>query len=77
MGEIFHGWRRKAGCVALMMACLALNGWLWALHMPERSSATEFLYGFITLDLTLLSAYLILWKPRKRDRLVNSTPPNS
>ena len=27
MGEFFKGWRRKAGCVTLMMACVLLFGW--------------------------------------------------
>ena len=37
-------------------------------HIPYRS---------LILPLTLLSAYLILWKPRKRERRVNSATPNS
>lgn len=28
MGEFFHGWRRKAGCVTLMMACVLMCGWI-------------------------------------------------
>ena len=28
MGEFFHGWRRKAGLVTLMMACLLTVGWM-------------------------------------------------
>ncbi|MDB5343031.1 MAG: hypothetical protein JWP89_1408 [Schlesneria sp.] len=27
MREFFHGWRRKAGCVALIMACVLMVGW--------------------------------------------------
>jgi len=28
MGEFFKGWRRKAGCVALVMACVLMAGWV-------------------------------------------------
>jgi hypothetical protein len=28
MGEFFHGWRRKAGCVSLAIACLLTIGWV-------------------------------------------------
>jgi hypothetical protein len=31
MSEIFRGWRRKAGCVTLAIACLLLVGWLRSL----------------------------------------------
>ncbi len=28
MGEFFHGWRRKLGCVTLVMACVFMGGWV-------------------------------------------------
>ena len=28
MGEFFNGWRRKTGCVTLVMACLLTDGWI-------------------------------------------------
>ena len=28
MREFFHGWRRKAGCVTLMMACAVMGLWI-------------------------------------------------
>ena len=28
MGKCFHGWRRKAGCVTLLMACVFAAGWV-------------------------------------------------
>ena len=124
MHEFFKGWRRKAGCIALVMACAVSGVWirsfvicdrLW-LNMPERSKlvysvggsigcqarnyhhewpivswdqlkfaeagqvlresdTTEFwrsdgeswmiTHWILLLPLTLLSAYLILWNPRK------------
>jgi len=39
----------------------------WSLTLP---------YWSVTLAMTMLSAYLILWKPRKRARLVNSDQQN-
>ncbi len=127
MGDFFRGWRRKAGCVTLVMACLAAgvwvrsflivdilhfeignrlycfdsrygvltwgsseydfgdqsigNGWRaydarlflpWGVRTDEfEGRATE--YWCPAVFLTLLSGYLILWKPRKRE----SRPPQS
>ena len=144
MGDFFKGWRRKVGCVTLVMACVMAaiwvrsfviidavdlypgsfthhtwgsrqgifswsgrehgriiprrnqwrftwenrpilpdedwevgrsprSGWAWHVlgayfrrqHDPEVIEC-EFRYGFVVAPLTLLSAYLILWKPRKR-----------
>jgi len=156
MGDFFHGWRRKTGCVTLVMACLVTAGWArsflvtdeltvpgrlfpsckskillyssirgieierqwsdnegadfanangalnaypvtsndyrkgrspfdsWGLTIDETSSLCGFVvevghlkhngkvlawvapYWSLVLPPTLLSAYLILWKPRKR-----------
>jgi hypothetical protein len=122
MREFFKGWRRKTGCVALMLACVVsciwirttryeteiccdLGGqrilihadsgvvtWYWwkyrtvggfdiRIRIADRTDV-EYLFsklGFVIMSpirlklscaqmvwpLTLLSAYLILWKPRK------------
>jgi hypothetical protein len=101
MHTFFHGWRRKAGVVTLVMACVFLCEWMssrvhrrdFLLEMdgprylilrshdgavrmvrelwpgPRRIRAEEILvipYVAIVLALTLLSAYLMLWKQRKR-----------
>ncbi len=76
MRDFFHGWRRKLGCVTLMMACISMSGWLWTLEMPERQIAGEVLYGF-TVNLTFISAYLILWKPQKDAAKHNNQKVNS
>jgi len=116
MRDFFHGWRRKAGCVALVMACLFMAGWIrsrmfgdaflfpvgsrqnaivaldgavhwcavktgpayWGFETSDRpvdeladQLQTEIGFSWcvpywsITIPLTLLSAYLILRKPRK------------
>src|SRR4051794_18578529 len=28
MGEFFRGWRRRAGCIGLVMACAACGAWI-------------------------------------------------
>jgi len=37
MREFFHGWRRKAGCVTLVMAISLMAGWMRSLypHVPS------------------------------------------
>jgi hypothetical protein len=126
MHTFFYGWRRKAGCVTLVMACVLMGMWMrttvvadyfsagavafgsarggiyWFGSLPtqsweweiiseeelrsssgdmtlaemikdEASTAGEdsvfygyVLYRWVVLPLTLLSAYLILRKPRKQ-----------
>jgi hypothetical protein len=141
MREFFRGWRRKVGCVTLMVACILLCGWVrsrtktdelriyfsgmhpmvihstvesvavtfpterhlgnkpfglwwsttepWPISQRERPPITwqeswewrwlgitqidkpyhkalAVSYWSLVIPLTLLSAYLILWKPRKR-----------
>ena len=122
MREFFRGWRRKVGCVALMMACAKAGLWIrsrfasdrlefvtsgrqqqllsengaitwaaWNLLDPAdgrtcwRSEPHPLLsgggdairisqglahlsvnYSRLVLPLTLLSAHLILWVPRRR-----------
>ena len=36
MREFFHGWRRKAGCVALVMACLLMVVWVRSLFVLDK-----------------------------------------
>ncbi len=134
MKDVFHGWRRKAGVVLLVVACLLASAWMrsqfsrevfcwsighdaevvisddgilswwrlslqhplrqswnpgfvnrgrdgtyyfrardWYVELPESYSWLSVPYWSIAVPLTLLSAYLILWKPRKRV----SGPPQS
>lgn len=35
MREFFRGWKRKAGCVTLMMACAATSASLWTPVWPD------------------------------------------
>ena len=118
MHEFFNGWRRKAGCVALVMACILAMSWFRSTCFSESVQIYVVGFGFecghstgrlvflrkrrhlerfwdfawdsnpsapqlwktwwkwdshiLTLPhsapttfMTLLSAYLILWKPRK------------
>ena len=118
MHTFFHGWRRKAGCVTLVMAIAVGGMWARSLVVMDRVwfcrnaqlhhvisfdgvlswwkrpqtppspaipslgwSSTTFdelttvalyqstwhiQFKTLAIPLTLLSAYLILWKPRKR-----------
>lgn len=38
MGEVFKGWRRKAGCVALMMACVLMGLWMRGYRVSDALS---------------------------------------
>ncbi len=66
MGEVFKGWRRQLGCVTLLCAC-----WLMSLCLRQRLEYPDLWYDpggelfALVVPLTLLSAYLILWQPRK------------
>lgn len=126
MREFFHGWRRKAGCIALLMASVLMACWIRSLRFTDSIAfpiqtrqyivstyqgvvfwagleagfvewSCEFSkppdeplfavrddqllptfestdgmevwtvpYWSVTIPLTFLSAYLLLWKPRKR-----------
>lgn len=99
MHTFFHGWRRKSGVAALVMALVAASIWVRSTvtgdeftvyDMQFKSFAgtferSDFLwyddsslgraetrhvywriqYAWIATPLTLLSVYLLLWKPRK------------
>ena len=104
MGDFFHGWRRKAGCITLLVACIFGTGWVRSFHIndqfpfPSQNHTTFLLfvskagrlvglyvaivkrgspnvvsedtvydipYWSIVIPLTLLSAYLLISKPRK------------
>ena len=38
MKDFFRGWRRKAGCVTLVMACVFMAGWIRTLTTYEELS---------------------------------------
>jgi hypothetical protein len=118
MHTFFYDWRRKAGVITLVIACVLMGLWMrsidvhdelwigrhwfeskrgeldwrlfplanpleWRFHRiepgpiglvwkysgPSYQEIVHISYCFIVLPLTLLSAYLILWKPRKREHL--------
>jgi len=124
MGDFFHGWRRKAGCVTLVMAMIFASGWtrslsaidtfristirydtficfstsgeIWCKRMPSnygppairwyseerldyRIESLKSYYGIkpndsgipywsIVVPFILLSAYLLLWPDKRRER---------
>lgn len=40
MSEFFYGWRRKAGCVLLVMACVVCMGWARSIEHLDAVSIT-------------------------------------
>ena len=36
MREFFRGWRRKVGCVTLLMACVLMGGWIRSLRVHDQ-----------------------------------------
>jgi hypothetical protein len=125
MHTFFHGWRRKLGCIALVMACAVFGMWMrsrvlidfYEISVGDRQHAFGSCHGYLSwrswdgsvgagerwqtlpaspndieiflnleyehlasshtrqwvlphawlvVAMTLLAAYLILWKPRKR-----------
>ena len=38
MGDVFHGWRRKAGCVTLLMACVSAAALIRSLSIHDQFS---------------------------------------
>ncbi len=40
MGDFFHGWRRKTGCVMLVIACMATLAWVRSLVVADHFRCT-------------------------------------
>ena len=40
MKEFFRGWRRKVGVVTLLMACVAMGGWVRSLYFIDSMAIT-------------------------------------
>jgi len=51
MGEFFKGWRRKVGVVALVMACVAMGGWVRSFYVAESIFVTKNRSGFRVLSI--------------------------
>ena len=60
MYTFFHGWRRKAGIAILVIAISE-----WVAIAQSKAIRTDGI-GIEATFLTLLSAYLLLWKRRKQ-----------
>lgn len=72
MREFFHGWRRKSGCVAMLMALMVLASWVRSRHIDDLmqfridDNRAEF----------FISSYhgLVWWRPSEAG-LFSRTPP--
>ena len=49
MGNFFRGWRRKLGVVTLLLACVAMGGWVRSLVIKDRIDFCNFT-GFAKQD---------------------------
>jgi hypothetical protein len=72
MREFFRGWKRKVGCVTLLVA-FACGLFSDALMASERYHSVGELMRTVTLPLILISAWLLLSKPRVKK--ADSTAP--
>jgi len=67
MKDFFNGWKRKAGCVTLVLAGLFLCLWMRAeiqiRNDPDPLIESANILFVIILPLTLLSAWLLLSEP--------------
>ena len=85
MGTFFHGWRRKLGCVTLVLACVFTVGWVRSLligdifnhvaskHIDEDFSSVK---GFLswdrfsyTLEAHNFPTRILWWHPKGRKDL--------
>jgi hypothetical protein len=41
MGEFFRGWRRKVGVLTLMMACVAMGGWVRSSFIKDHLTSVD------------------------------------
>ena len=65
MREFFKNWRRKAGCVTLLVACAVMVAWI-----RSQNASDLLLQETATVPLTLLSVWLLLSKPRQKKKVV-------
>jgi len=62
MGEFFKGWKRKTGCVTLLMACVFMGGWV-------KSFDADYLVGFMQHSLNSINGGLIFERPAKQSSI--------
>jgi hypothetical protein len=69
MKEFFNGWRRKAGCSLLLVACVFTTGWIRSqrrfdlLFIPVGNATYGFVSGAGAID------FLRFWEPESQDEL--------
>jgi hypothetical protein len=58
MREFFRGWKRKVGCVTLLLACVFTAGWLRSRFVTDHITLTTKAYPLITITnrLSILEA---------------------
>ena len=84
MGDFFYGWRRKIGCVTLVMACVFMSGWVSSIrasHAIAYSVTDTSLTQLTSRDATLTFRWILSEFPVRgfygnNDKLLLVTPPN-
>ena len=71
MGEFFRGWRRKVGCVTLLMACVFMSAWVRSMMIGDFLHRTGTGNGFIEAESS--NGFLIWWSSSKP--LFTKQPP--
>jgi hypothetical protein len=69
MREVFHGWRRKLGCITLMLACLATLFWVRSFRHNDEMN---FWTGPLAVDSLNSSPMGLCWM--SRDKLAPNVP---
>jgi hypothetical protein len=50
MGYYFKGWRRNTGVVTLVMACVAMGGWVRSAHVEDDIQILIPIFNFLSVD---------------------------
>ena len=59
MGDFFRGWRRKVGCITLMMACAFAAGWV---RSKSRQDDVRISVGYLPLFFNSCNGQLTWWQ---------------
>lgn len=78
MGDFFHGWRRKAGCVTLVMACALTSEWTRSPTTDNEiplSRTVGFVssHGSLTVVVMDRGGHRAEWYPAQSDRIIYHT----
>ncbi len=64
MGDFFHGWRRKAGCVTLFVALLFMAGWVRSFGIGDDFKFASGFGHYLLLTSCSGETQLLRWEDR-------------